>query len=243
MKPLIALSSSYDPTHSPHGYETSGPHFYIYADYVRPIVELGAAPIIIPVLKDVDFYRDAISRVSGLMLIGGVDVNPFLFGQKVEHGFGKVDPEKDFGEIEMTKIALDLNIPILAICRGIQLVNLLQGGTLHQHIPDDIPNSLKHNAAFPPGTFSHRVKIEKNSLLYSIVKSEHIDVDSSHHQAVDKIGDGLVVTARAEDGVIEALEMPSKKWILAVQWHPERIWCSAIEHRMIFESFINACGS
>lgn len=218
-----------------------GPHFYIYGDYVRPIVELGAAPVIIPVLRDSDFYADSISRVDGLMLIGGVDVNPFLFGGSVEKGFGHCDPEKDFGEIEMTRAALERDIPILGICRGIQLLNLIRGGTIHQHIPDDIPNAFKHNPGFPPGTFSHHVTVEKGSLLHKITGKEKIAVDSSHHQAVDSSGDGLVISARSSDGVIEALEMPSRSFVLGVQWHPERIWRLAAEHRLIFEAFIKAC--
>jgi len=242
MKPLIAISSSYDPTHSQHGYETMGPHFYIYADYVRPIVELGGAPVIIPVLRDTDYYRDSMLNASGLLLIGGIDVNPFLFGHKVEKGCGKVDPDKDFGEIEMFKIALEMDIPILAICRGIQLMNLAKGGTLHQDIADDIPEAFKHNPGFPPGTFCHHVNVETDSLLYSIVKTKRFAVDSSHHQAVDKIGDGCAISARSDDGVIEALEIQSKRWVIGVQWHPERVWRYGIEHKMLFESFVKACG-
>ena len=218
-----------------------GPHLYIYSDYVRPIAELGGAPVIIPVLRDSDYYVDSLSHADGLVLIGGVDVNPYLFGQTVERGFGHVDPDKDFGEIEMTRIALKMNIPILAICRGIQLLNMVMGGTIHQHIPDDIPNAYKHNPGFPPGTLSHDVSVVKGSLLHKITGSEKIAVDSSHHQAVDKVGNDLFISARSGDGVIETLEMPSKRWVLAVQWHPERIWRSTKEHRQIFEAFIDAC--
>ena len=241
MKPVIAISSSYDPTHSQHGYESMGPHLYIYADYIRPIVELGAAPMIIPVLRDTDFYSDVIARVDGLLLIGGVDVNPFLFGGTVEKGFGHCDPDKDYGEIEMTTAALERDIPIFGICRGIQLLNLILGGTIHQDISDDIPNAIKHNPGFPPGTFSHNVIVEKGSLLHKIVGTEKFAVDSSHHQSVDSPANGCLITARSTDGVIEALEMPSKRFLLGVQWHPERVWRLGIEHRLIFEAFIKAC--
>jgi putative glutamine amidotransferase len=141
----------------------------------------------------------------------------------------------------MIKIALERDIPIFGICRGVQLLNMVLGGTIHQHIPHDIKNAIKHNPGFPPGTFSHNVQVEKGTLLHRIVGKDEIAVDSSHHQAVDKPCKGSVISARASDTVIEALEIPSKKFVLGVQWHPERVWRIGEAHRLLFNSFIDAC--
>jgi len=125
MKPQIAFSCCHNPTVHQDGWEVLGPHFYVYSDYIRPIVELGGAPLIIPVLRDEDYYRDSMRNAQGLVLVGGGDINPFLFSRNVEKNIGKVNPDMDYGEMEMAKIALEMNIPILAICRGIQLLMCL----------------------------------------------------------------------------------------------------------------------
>lgn len=243
MKPQIAFSCCHNPTVHPDGWEVLGPHFYVYSDYVRPIVELGGAPCIIPVLRDEDYYHDSMRNSQGLVLVGGGDVNPFLFGRNVEKNIGPVHPDMDFGEMEMVKIALEMNIPILAICRGIQLLNIVAGGTIHQHIPDNVPDAFNHSTHFPPGTLAHWVNVDTNSLLYRIVEKEKISVNSNHHQAVSKVGQGTVVCGRADDNVIEAIEMPQKKWVLGVQWHPEIIWRQNEDQKKIFEAFVKACLS
>jgi putative glutamine amidotransferase len=241
MKPLIAFSCNHNPVYHPDGYYVLGPHFYVYSDYIRPIAELGGAPCIIPVLQNEDYYRDSLRNAQGLVLVGGVDVNPFLFDQKIEKGLRKVSPDMDYGEIEMIKIALEMDIPILAICRGIQILNLVIGGTIHQDIADSVPNVSKHYTEFPPNTFAHWVTVERDSKLFGIVKETKIPVNSAHHQAVNKPGGRAVVVAHADDGIIEAIEIPDRKWVLGVQWHPEQIWRQSKIHTEIFKAFLDAC--
>ncbi|MFH1514292.1 MAG: gamma-glutamyl-gamma-aminobutyrate hydrolase family protein [bacterium] len=241
MKPQIAFSCNHNPVYDKDGWEVLGPHFYIYSSYIKPIVELGGAPLIVPVMQNKDYYADALRDIKGLILVGGGDVNPFIFGRPVEHKIGKVNPDMDYGEIEMTKVALEMNIPILAICRGIQVLNVVAGGTLHQHLPKDIPDCFNHSTKFPPDTLAHWVKVDPNSLLFRILEIERISTNSNHHQAVSKIGQGVMVCGRTDDGVIEAIEMPQKKWVLGVQWHPEILWESHDDHRRIFQAFVKAC--
>lgn len=242
MRPQIALSCNHNPVYHPDGYLHLGPHFYLYSDYVRPISELGGAPLIIPCLADHHYYHDCMRNINGLILVGGVDVNPFSFNEKIAHGLGKISHDMDFGEFELTKIALEMDIPILAICRGIQVLNIVTGGGVYQHLPDDMPDAMKHNTDFPPPALAHWVNVVQDSLLFSIVEKTRIAVNSTHHQAVANVGQGAIVTARAEDGVIEAIEMPDKKWVLGVQWHPEQIWRQHDEHKRIFKAFIDACS-
>jgi putative glutamine amidotransferase len=243
MRPQIVFSSNHNPTYHPEGYDITGPHIYIYSDYIRAIAEQGGAPLIIPCLMDYDYYRDSMRNARGLVLVGGMDVNPFMYNEKIEQGLKKISPDMDYGEYEIAKIALEMNIPILAICRGIQLLNVVLGGKLHQHLPDNVPDAMKHDTNFPPTALAHWINVVHDSLLYRIIEKARISVNSTHHQAIASVGQGAIVTARSEDGVIEAIEMPHKKWVLGVQWHPERIWRRNEDHMKLFTAFIEACNA
>lgn len=176
---------------------------------------------------------DDLLKCNGLVMSGGKDINPQLYGKGNEiHKCGTLLPERDEFELKLIEKALDMQIPILGICRGEQLTNTSKkfNGSLFCDIPSDIPSALGitpliHSNDDPKGP-RHEIKIEKDSVLYSIIGKDTIEVNSFHHQSVDKIGDGLYVSSRSSDGVVESLEWADKSklpLLLLVQWHPERL--------------------
>jgi gamma-glutamyl-gamma-aminobutyrate hydrolase PuuD len=160
-----------------------------------------------------------VSRIDGLMLTGGSDLDPSLFGAEAHPETLRPDPARDHFEIGLLEAAAASGLPVLAICRGIQVVNVWRGGTLHQHLPD-IGADPDHLGE--PGVYgSHRVRVESSSRLGAILGAPVLDVPTHHHQAVDRIGAGLHACGWSSDGVVEALEDPDARYLVAVQWHPE----------------------
>jgi putative glutamine amidotransferase len=158
-------------------------------------------------------------QVRGLVLTGGSDIDPAYYGQAPDADLDDVDRERDAFEFGLLAMADSAGLPILAICRGVQLLNVYRGGTLIQHLPQ----SERHRRTdTPKSQWVHNVRIEPGSRLASILESGNAQVNSRHHQAVDRVGDGLVITARdPEDQVVEAVEDPSRRFLIGVQWHPE----------------------
>lgn len=188
---------------------------------------------------------DVMGTVDGLVLPGGNDVLPSLYGEAAHPSYKPAEPGRDEYELELVRRAIDANLPLLAICRGAQVLNVACGGTLVQHIPDQIGTLVNHMVREPPHAIAHDVWITSGSLLETLLK-ERLDgdtcaVNSRHHQAPAALGKGLVVTATAPDGVIEAIENPSKSFCLGVQWHPENFYRTG-EFRALFEGLVKAAG-
>jgi len=180
----------------------------------------------------------ALDSLDGLVLTGGTDINPAKYGQAREPQTEDPDDPRDELEIQLLQQALDKDLPILAICRGMQLFNVAHGGTLVQHLPSaDLHSQKLPNAE--PGKHSphHEVRVPSSTHLAAIVGSGTHAVNSRHHQAVDRVGDGLVVSAISSDGVIEAVERPDKPFAIAVQWHPEDCILASEADRRLFEGF------
>jgi len=187
------------------------------ADYIHAVANAGGVPV---VLSPVAGIADALAeRIDGLMLTGGVDVDAGLFGAERHPRAQRPDPTRDRFELDLLDAAEERGLPVLAICRGIQVVNVWRGGTLHQHLPD-LGADPDHMAV--PGVYGrHRVRVDPASRLGAIVRREELDVPTHHHQAPDRVGSGLVASAWAIDGTVEGLEDPSSRYLIAVQWHPE----------------------
>jgi putative glutamine amidotransferase len=182
----------------------------------------------------------SLDGVSGLLLMGGTDVNPKLYGASPAPEADEPDDERDAVEWRLIDEALERDLPVLAICRGLQMLNVHHGGSLHQHL-----GSPRHDTDFEDkSTVAHEVVLEPESHLANIVESTRLEVNSRHHQAVDRLGEGLRVSARdAEDGTIEAFEQPTRRFVIAVQWHPEDQVTRKAEQRRLFERFAKACGA
>jgi gamma-glutamyl-gamma-aminobutyrate hydrolase PuuD len=189
----------------------------VTANYIHAIAAAGGIPLI---LSPVTGIAEAlIERIDGVMLTGGVDVDASLFGAEPHPKAQQPDSVRDQFEIALLDAAVASGLPLLAICRGIQVLNVRRGGTLHQHLPDVVAN---HDHMPAPGAFGqHRVRIDPTSQVGAILGRTEEVVPTHHHQAVDRVGEGLVASAWSDDGTVEALEDPALPFLIAVQWHPE----------------------
>lgn len=218
-------------------------HFmdYTFSLYSEAIQYGGGAPVLIPVAQNQDTLKKILEHIDGLILSGGPDIHPKYYGEQPLPGLGEIDDELDQMELLITKFALPKNLPILAICRGIQVLNVSQGGSLYQDIANQLKGSINHLQRADKGVNTHLVSIEPGTRLFHILKRKKIWVNGKHHQAIKGLAPSLIVSARAEDGVIEAVENPSLKFVIGVQWHPEGTWKSDIFSRRLFQAFLRSC--
>jgi putative glutamine amidotransferase len=216
---------------------------YLNTTYVKAILNAGGVPMIIPNVVDKELVESYLGTIDGLMLSGGVDVDPQYFGEDHHADLGTVDAARDSTELALLERALEQDMPIFGICRGIQSLNVALGGTLYQHLPDQAPSSIHHQQSdikIPRSEFSHSIRIEGGSRLRSIVGKDEMQTNSFHHQAIKSVGAGLIVTARAADGIIETVEAPDHRYLVAVQFHPEETAPHDEYSRGLFEAFIQA---
>ena len=210
-------------------------------DYEESVRRAGAEVRILH--YDRDTPAEVIASVDGILLAGGGDVLPAIYGEQPHPTFDPAEPGRDQYELELARRATEADVPLLAICRGIQVLNVARGGTLVQHIPDELVDAMNHVVKEPSFAIAHDVWISEGSLLdrlmHERLEGDTCPVNSRHHQSVKSVGEGLVVTATAPDGVIEAVEDPTRRFCLGVQWHPENFYRTG-EFRALFEGFVNA---
>lgn len=222
--------------------------FYLGRDYSEAVEAKGGVPVHIPLIPDEDYISDVVAGLDGILLPGcDSDVDPAYYGEDPHPRLGNVVPEKDKTDLLVLAEAERLNLPVLAICYGIQVLNVSRGGTLIQDIEAQIENPMKHQQGKPADRNSHAIKIENDSLLYELARRENLDggakVNSHHHQAVRKPGENLRAIAWANDGVIEGIQdTRPERFVLGVQWHPELSWNTDDLSRAIFESFVSRCA-
>ncbi len=208
---------------------------YMKSKYAKSLERAGAKVRWIE-LDDINrAVKDALS-CDGLLLPGGADIAPTMYGQTPTRECGKPNEIRDKAEPAILNAFLKNGKPIFAICRGIQLLNVVKGGTLKQDIKSE--QTYKHMDFFSRARSIHPVEIEKDSLLFDIVKEEHIDVNSMHHQAIDTVGDGFRVTAKSADGYVEAIELEGYPFCMGVQWHPEHMSQKSEMQRKLFNAFV-----
>jgi putative glutamine amidotransferase len=215
-------------------------------DYEESVRRAGGDPWVVQASDDA--VAEVISKADGVLLTGGGDVDPSLYGEPAHATMSPAEPGRDAFEIELVRRALEADLPVFAICRGVQVLNVARGGTLIQDIPSEVPSACPHKLEQPghePMTLAHEVWLEGDSLVARLVNEaegdiESLQVNSRHHQAIKTLGQGLVTTATAPDGVIEAVEDPSRRFCLGVQWHPENFYRTG-EFRSLFEGFVKAC--
>jgi putative glutamine amidotransferase len=214
-------------------------------DYRQSILHTGGEVRIVDPSTSV---ADALADVDGLLLTGGSDVDPAKYGEVPHPTVEQVDPARDEFEIALITAARVRNLPTFAICRGVQMLNVAAGGTLVQDIPSEITGALNHRLVVPPHQayeLAHEVWMEKDSLLARLMDErlggDTCNVNSRHHQAVKTVGSGYRVSATAPDGVIEAIENPTARFCIGVQWHPENFWRTG-EFRPLYEGFLEAAS-
>jgi putative glutamine amidotransferase len=215
----------------------------ISREYLEAVLMAGGLPLIVPYLDDVEGIRQVVERIDGLLLTGGGDIDPTWFGEEPVPGLGWIDLERDQLEIALIRQMMDGNKPILAICRGCQILNVAAGGDMFQDLYQQREGLLQHMQNAPRSHLSHSVEVAEGSLLRRIAGNSTMKVNSFHHQAVRKVAPGFIACATAKDGVIEGVESVRHPFVLGVQWHPEHLVKSDAVSRRLFESFVQAASS
>lgn len=215
--------------------------------YVSAIIEAGGAPLLIPSVQNEDVLAAIYTTLDGLLLTGGGDIDPKHYQESVNGTeMNGIQPHRDYAEITLTKWALRDDLPILGICRGQQLINVVLGGTLHQDIPSVIEDkSHDHrgsNHTPDRSVHAHDVRFEEGCKLAAVFGTETFKVNSLHHQAINRVGEGLRVIANSPDNVPEAIESTRHRWVVAVQWHPEELRIKETKTAQLFHTFIEAAS-
>jgi putative glutamine amidotransferase len=235
MRPLIGLTAALRKDDS----TTSSAR--VRTTYVQAILDAGGAPVLVPAGPE-EALRATLQRLDGLLLTGGMDIVPSRFGEQPHPQLGGIEPERDDMEIALCQWALDGGKPLLGICRGIQVMNVAAGGTLYQDIASQYATAIRHpsDTALPRSFIAHDIIVEPGTRLAGLVGSGLLPVNSWHHQAAKDVGRGLVVTARAADGIIEAVEVSGHPFAVAVQFHPEDLYTIDERIRRLFVGFVEA---
>jgi putative glutamine amidotransferase len=212
--------------------------------YVSTLSDAGAVPFIVPLLENRETLRAIYEELDGIFLCGGVDMDPLSYGQNRHYLCGRTDVDRDATEIQLVRWAIEEKKPVFGVCRGIQVINVACGGTLHQDLASVIPHSIKHDYFPVQGRYerhllTHSVRVDDTSQLGRLLGVRTVKVNSMHHQAVERVGSGLLPTAWAPDGVVEGLESANGHYMLAVQWHPEELAATDPRMRRLFRHFIH----
>ena len=246
MKPLIGITTSEVrvPDHVDPAPQADPPRreMALGMKYSMAVEAAGGLPVVMPPMHD-ELVGPLLSRLSGVVLSGGPDMDPGTYGGRYHPQLGPTEPDLDHFELQVVQAALERDMPLLAICRGAQVLNVALGGDLYQHLPEDPGGAIDHRKrkADDPDTV-HEVEVEGHTRLSSCLRIEGVaHVNSFHHQAAHRIGRGLVPVARAPDGVVEGLELPDRDFVLGVQWHAEAM-VDRPEQLALFEAFVEAAG-
>jgi len=205
--------------------------------YLRAIEAAGGAPVVAAPMGSTSLAA-LLARADGVCRSGGPDLDPKGYGAERHFRIGPTEPQLDAFELELVRAADDRRLPILAICRGMQVLNVARGGTLHQHLPDVVGDSITHRQHLPGRVPTHAVQVSTDSRLSGIV-GQHCHVNSFHHQGVAELGEGLVETAHAPDGTIESVESRDREFVIGVQWHAEGLTARP-EQASLFQAFVAA---
>ncbi len=240
-RPLIGVPTGREKSQRFYGL----PLYIMNQTYVRILENLGALPMMIPLQMTESTLRGIFERLDGLFLPGGEDIDPGHYGDERHPLLGATDKERDRTELLMTRWAIEAGMPLLGVCRGVQMINVACGGTLYQDLHDECPTLHKHD--YTPPTYeryriSHTISVEPDSRLAHALGTVH-EVNSMHHQGINRLGAGLRVVAQAEDGLPEAVEMPVLPFVVGVQWHPEELATTDQESANLFHAFTTAAAS
>lgn len=242
MRPLVLATSSTDTG----SYRTQ--QAMIGAPYLAALQQAGATAVIVTPVHDPASMAHLLDLADGLLLTGGEDVSPHRYGEDPHPALGSVNTARDEMEISMVRGALGRDLPVLAICRGMQLLNVALGGTLFQDLPSQLPGDLLHEQEAPLTAHWHGARIAPDSRLREIFGEPDLRINSFHHQGVRKLAPVLTACGWAEDGLVEAVEAPGYSWVFGVQWHPERGEAELLNDRRhpdrrLFWAFVGACRS
>lgn len=238
-KPLIGITTGLFTVET--GVFAGMERVYVNRDYVDAVERAGGIPLLLPPLEDEEAQTHFAALCDGFLFSGGIDVNPLLYGRDPHAALGNVNTHWDRAELALLGRVLNTDKPILAVCRGHQLLNVACGGTLYQDLSEMPQPVFRHSQLANRADRIHTVRIVMDSLLGDIF-GDTLFVNSFHHQTLWEVGKGLRVTARSGDGVIEAVEMESKPFVVGVQWHPEMLLTASGDMFPLFERFVQTAG-
>jgi putative glutamine amidotransferase len=249
-RPIIGVTTQ--TLHAIEGIPAGLPESWVMNQrYFRAVTMVGGAPLMIPLFSDdLATVRAVYERLDGLLIPGGVDMDPSTYGEAMRPEVGRLDPSRDTVELELVRWAIADGMPVLGLCRGAQVINVAQGGTLFQDIPTQVGAALCHDCyptkGFARTHLAHPVTLTPGSLLQATLdqaaEGGSVQVNSMHHQSVKTLGEGLRVSAVAPDGVVEAVEGTGHAFVLGVQWHPEVFDAEEPSTRPLFEAFVKAAA-
>lgn len=240
MKPVIGVTPDFNAGDRKDmgGHE---PTYFLRARYIRAVEELGGIPLILPLVAEPSARRRLLDLVDGLLITGsGPDLPPHLYGEEQHHKFPLVSERRADFELELVHQARKRDLPVLGICGGMQTVNVACGGSLYQDISAQVPGALDHRQKTTAVHVAHSVTVAPQSLLNKVIAKSKLMVNSSHHQSVKTVAPSLKASAVAPDGIIEAIESPPHRFLLAIQWHPEFLFERHAVHRRLFEALLRA---
>ncbi len=240
-RPLIGVTA--DISEVPRGLKNHREAtLFVPQRYLHAIERAGAIPLVLPANSSTSALRRLVSLMDGLVISGGnFDIHPRYYGEIPLKELGVVKAQRTEFELEMTATALAQDLPVLGICGGAQAINVALGGSLYQDIETQFTGARAHEQSDKKYSGGHRITVQDNTQLHAIVRQRNLEVNTTHHQAVKKLGRGLVVGAFADDGVVEAIESTRHRFVLGVQWHPE-VLARRKAQRRIFTSFVTCCA-
>ncbi|MBR1390767.1 MAG: gamma-glutamyl-gamma-aminobutyrate hydrolase family protein [Lachnospiraceae bacterium] len=232
MKPVIGLIPLYDDEKE---------SYWMLPGYMKVLEKCGALPIMLPLTDDRDELEQCMELCDGILLTGGHDVGPEVYGETATNACGIPCRLRDQMESYLLHGALERDMPVFGICRGVQFLNAALGGTLYQDLPTEYESTVEHHMAAPYDREAHKVEILPGTILAAILGEGIHSVNSYHHQAIRDLAPGVTLMAVSEDGLSEAIGVPDKKFVMGVQWHPEFSYESNAESRKLVQAFVDAC--
>lgn len=217
-KIVVGITSGID---NSNGYFSNYRKSYVSEFYVKSIIKANGIPVILPIVEDLESAKELVNRVDILLFSGGADVNPLMYNQEPLLKIGGIDPNRDLSEKMYFEYAKMIKKPIFGICRGLQFINVVEGGSLYQDLSYDKNSKLRHKQLPEPAMETHTVHLDKDSFLYDLYNKDNILTNTFHHQIVDRVAEGYKVTGIAIDGAVEVLEYMGDQFIKSVQFHPE----------------------
>ena len=234
MKPLIGILPLWD---------TERNCYWLTSGYMSGIVEAGGIPMMLPLTTDETLLRQAVELFDGFIISGGHDITPALYGETLSPNCEEIIPDLDSMESFLLSEVFKTEKPIFGICRGMQFINVVLGGSLYQELPSEYESEVTHRMKPPYYNGSHKVKLLPEAPLFHITNCSELRVNSVHHQGVKTLAPQLKAAAVSEDGLVEAVYMPDKPFVMAVQWHPEWALGTQMHSEEIFRAFVSACAS
>jgi putative glutamine amidotransferase len=235
VRPLIGVTSGRSPR-PPNRFQ-----YAVNSEYVAAVEEVGGIAVTLPAQPKA--VPELIAALDALILTGGGDIDPVHYGQPLHPATRSIDPDRDRFELDLTRMAVERRLPVLGICRGIQVLNVALGGTLIQDVPDQVPAALVHQTPEDAPIATHHVRLQANSRLAALIHSTGLLTNSDHHQAIQLLASTLRAVGWSQDGVVEAVESTDQAFVVGVQWHPELLFRDAAPHRRLFAGLVEVCAS